>query len=721
MNPLRKLVSGIGRTLGIKSKWVDVPTLTGGFDLFRNFGFDGSISQSQMLNTYKKSLYVFACVSKIAQKTASIDWELFRIKNKVGDTQEIFVHEALDLLYKPNEFQTKGEFFERFMINKKLAGEAFILKVRENGPGTKVKELWNLRPDYMTIVKDATLYIKAFEFSKAGGEVITFDPDDIIHDSYPDPTNEFGGMSPLCAAQVRIETEINAVNYQKNFFKNNARPDFILSTDKKIDANQKEEIKERWEKRHKGAANSGKGAFLEGGLKYQQVSISQREMDYIESLKMTRDDILTAFGVPKPIVAITDDVNLANAKTAMEIFLSETIEPEIKRLTEKLNEHLVYPEYGDIFFIKYDAGFLPHDDREEAEVDKILIDAGLMLINEGREKRGMEPIAGGWSLYKPLSDVPVGGLSQTGKGGKGVAERSASEKMRVFRGRSKAMEYLKVREQVEEELYGGIAKHLVEKGVVTKNQKVVKSLIPKEIRGTYAEVVNKAIDRKGDAMKPKLIDYGEDQKKRVLAVLRDKKSFDVKAVDGMFDTAKENKILAEISLPFITEFLREAGEQAMQTVNPAEEFQITDRVQKYIKERSKLMAKQVNATTIEKLSRVLAEGIGEGEGIAKLTERVEGVYDEYSTYRAEMIARTEATSANNRGFIESYEQSGVANAKEWISTGDGRTRDSHIDADGEIVGLDEEFSNGLEYPGDPSGDPSETVNCRCVLAPAFKE
>lgn len=714
MNPLSKFLNKAGEFLGMKTKWADYPSVQGGFEIFRNFTWEDGMSQTKQLETYKKSLYVFACVSKIAQKTASIDWEMFRIKNKVGDKQQIFVHEGLDILYRPNPFQTKGEFFEKFMINKKLAGEAFILKVRENGPGSKVRELWNLRPDYMTVVKDKELFIKAFEFNKSGGS-ITFDPNDIIHDAYPNPLDEYGGISPLCAAEVRIETEQHAIAYQKNFFRNNARPDFILSSDTKIDANQKAEIKERWEKRHKGSDNSGKGAFLEGGLKYQQVSISQREMDYIESLRMTRDDILTAFGVPKPIVAITDDVNLANAKTAMEIFLSETIVPEIKRLTEKLNEHLIYPEYGDIFYINYEDP-VPTNEKEMAEVHEIQLRSGTLLINEAREIMGLPPIAGGWSLYMPLSNIPVGGLSQNG-GPRKQLEREEADRAKVFRGRSKAFQYLEVRDEVEKMVYEGL-----EKSVKRTAAKIgYKSLIPKEIRGTYADVVNKGIDKKGDAFKPKILDYGEDQQKRFIAALRAAKSLEVKAVDGMFDVAKENKILAEISFPFIREFLVSAGEEAMSTINPAEEFSVTEKVEKFIKERAKAMAKNVNATTVEKLSRVLAEGIGAGEGIAKLTDRVNSVYEEYSTYRAEMIARTEATAANNRGFMESYEQSGVANAKEWIATGDGKTRDSHAGADGEIVGLDKNFSNGLEYPGDPSGDPSETVNCRCVLAPAFKE
>ena len=65
-------------------------------------------------------------------------------------------------------------------------------------------------------------------------------------------------------------------------------------------------------------------------------SISQKEMDFIESMHSVRDDILTAFGVPKPIVAVTDDVNRANAETAIYIFQSEVIKPEMERLMEKL-------------------------------------------------------------------------------------------------------------------------------------------------------------------------------------------------------------------------------------------------------------------------------------------------------------------------------------------------------------------------------------------------
>ena len=53
--------------------------------------------------------------------------------------------------------------------------------------------------------------------------------------------------------------------------------------------------------------------------------------------------------------------------------------------------------------------------------------------------------------------------------------------------------------------------------------------------------------------------------------------------------------------------------------------------------------------------------------------------------------------------------------KQWDSTLDARTRDSHAQIDGEIKELDEKFSNGLMFPGDPNGAAAEVVNCRCAL------
>ena len=76
------------------------------------------------------------------------------------------------------------------------------------------------------------------------------------------------------------------------------------------------------------------------------------------------------------------------------------------------------------------------------------------------------------------------------------------------------------------------------------------------------------------------------------------------------------------------------------------------------------------------------------------------------------------TGAENAGRLDSYENlanQGVVQKKVWIATPDERTRESHLDIDGEEVDIEQEFSNGLMYPADPNGEPEEVWNCRCSM------
>ena len=82
------------------------------------------------------------------------------------------------------------------------------------------------------------------------------------------------------------------------------------------------------------------------------------------------------------------------------------------------------------------------------------------------------------------------------------------------------------------------------------------------------------------------------------------------------------------------------------------------------------------------------------------------------------IARTEGTRISNESAFDASKEAvnaGADVAKQWSAALDSRTRETHAMCDGEIVELDETFSNGLEYPGDPAGDAEEVINCRCAL------
>ena len=645
----------------------------------------GEWNSESLMSQYEKSLYVFAVINKIAQKVSAIDLKLFEIMNSKGEVREHPAHEILDLLYRVNPYQTRSEFWKITMINKKLTGEAFWLKVRN--PRGKVVELWNLRPDMITIHSDAQTYIKVYELTKFNGEKVFFEPKDIIHFKEPNPLDNYRGLSPLRPAKSRIETEQYATNFQRDFFVNNARPDALLISEDSLAPEQRDELSASWNSKHKGKGKNSKIGILEGGMQYQQISISQKEMDYIESLNFTRDDILVAFGVPKSVIT-TDDVNLANANSGLKSFLSETIKPEMITLTEVINEMLVIPDFGERLYVDFED---PTPLDRDMQLKEYVAGYGKWLTaNEIREQLNLEPMPNGDVLAQPSNGVQTNPT---------VPDKPDPQK--IFRGRSQLLEKMKFIEGIIDE---------VRKGIKKPKKKAKESLLKSvEIRKQYELFINKKIDKRAEKFQKQVLYESEKQLNRVLKTLKDK---DVtKTAEYNFDKKKEDQIFTELALPFMKEAAAESGQEALDLVGLGETFNYTESLEKKLKERAKFFASSVNDTTLEKLSKTIAEGLEAGEGITELTNRIKNVYQEFPDYRAETIARTESTAVNNEGFLEAYKQSKVVNSMEWIATHDARVRPEHLAMDGEIVEVGKSFSNGLEFPSEP--------NCRCVISPVI--
>jgi len=155
-------------------------------------------------------------------------------------------------------------------------------------------------------------------------------------------------------------------------------------------------------------------------------------------------------------------------------------------------------------------------------------------------------------------------------------------------------------------------------------------------------------------------------------------------------------------------------------------------------------AQPIMETTMGDISGLLQQAMAEGWDIPLMTRHLDDVFQQYingdltkedfewfdqrmPAYRRELIARTETIRASNAGSMELFGGWGVK-FKEWVATGDGRTRDSHMRAweqyqeggDPGPIPMDQPFIVGgvaMMYPGDPNGTPAEFCNCRCALLP----
>lgn len=128
------------------------------------------------------------------------------------------------------------------------------------------------------------------------------------------------------------------------------------------------------------------------------------------------------------------------------------------------------------------------------------------------------------------------------------------------------------------------------------------------------------------------------------------------------------------------------------------------------------LGKDVNVLK-KRITAEISRGISTGMTFKQVAKQLEN-QSRIGFNRAVRIARTEGhriQTAATMDAMNGAKERGADVVKQWDSTLDARTRDSHVKLDGEIRDLDKRFSNGLMYPGDPNGAAAEVINCRCAL------
>ncbi|HUU60004.1 MAG TPA: phage minor head protein [Phycisphaerae bacterium] len=143
-----------------------------------------------------------------------------------------------------------------------------------------------------------------------------------------------------------------------------------------------------------------------------------------------------------------------------------------------------------------------------------------------------------------------------------------------------------------------------------------------------------------------------------------------------------------------------------------------------LRRRGEKITGEVTQTMLLDLHRVLIEQFyREGLGPAEVAKGIEAIFPETYANRAETIARTETLVAQSTVQRATYRNNGIGR-RQWIATMDNVTRDSHAEANGQVVAMDEPFNVGgveLDGPGDPNGPPEEIINCRCDELPVIDD
>jgi len=629
----------------------------------------------QALEAYRG--WVYAAVRKVALSAAMVDIKLYRSrKDRRGrDIDEpVWDHPLVDLIERPNPHQTRFEFKFLTFAWLELTGEAYWVKVFAGEP-RRPKELWPLRPDRVRIAVGDDGTIKGYVYYAENGTQVPFEPEEIVPFRLPNPARLYRGMGIVEAAATAIDTDYYAADWHKAFYKHGTVLGGVLETDQFLPQGELDRIKQEFAEKYSGAKGAGKIPVLTGGLRWKDTAQKIVDMQLIEGRRFNRDEILSAAGISQAVLGIMEDVNRANAEGAIFLLMATEIAPRLQLFDEALNAHLV-PDFGDEgLWFKHDDP-VPENREIRAKELELLSARGALLLNELREEYGFQPDPRFDIALAPLNLGPLGSAPE--QGDKGLKGFRLAKAINLHTEEQKAAYWRSV-ERRRERWKAKIAE-MVERRF-REERAAVLAAVRKATPETAAQAADEAIN-------------AERSKWASLLVA----------------------IYVGVAEDFGTEILAQ-----LKGVRPSEVKQFgLERIVRALDQIGALLVTRITETTREQLRAAIIDAVQQGQDIDRIAQAIDdAVYLEpIIERRSETIARTETIRASNLGSLEGARQSGLPLRKEWIATRDGRERDGHAAADGQIVDLDEPFIVGgeqLMYPADPAGSAGNVINCRCTL------
>lgn len=311
---------------------------------------------------YRRNVIAYRAITLIAKGAASVPVLMYG-READGARQEIASHPLLALLSRPNPMQNGSAFWEALYVYRLLSGNVFI---QAAGPGGEApRELHLLRPDRVQVIAGRFGMPQAYRY-RVGEETADFPVDPItgasriLHLKDFHPMDDWYGLSPVEAAAYSIDQHNQSAAWNQSLLQNGARPTGALvvkmgeGATGQLSEDQYWRIKQQMDEQFSGAANAGRPLLLEGGLDWREMSLSPKDMDFMEARHAAARDIALAFGVPPQLLGIPGDNTYANLAEARLALWEQTILPLMNGTLEALAGWLA-PYYGEMLRLEGDT------------------------------------------------------------------------------------------------------------------------------------------------------------------------------------------------------------------------------------------------------------------------------------------------------------------------------------------------------------------------------
>jgi len=346
---------------------------------------------------FTQNAIVYRSVRMIAEAAASVPLLLYEGEHELTE------HPLLDLIARPNPVSSAPDLLESCYGFLLVSGNAYLEAVAVGG---SLRELFALRPDRMKVIPGPDGWPEAFEYS-AGGRSIRFAGEvvsgvrPILHLKLFNPVNDHYGFSPIEAAATAIDIHNTAARWNKALLDNSARPSGALvytSRDGNLTSEQYERLKSELEQGFQGAAHAGRPLLLEGGLDWKSMSLTPKDMDFIEAKHAAAREIALALGVPPMLLGIPGDNTYSNYQEANRSFWRQTVLPLVNRTAKALSQWLS-PAYDATLELRPDLDAIEALSSEREALWTRVDKATFLTQDEKRAAVGYGPLNGAGGTF----------------------------------------------------------------------------------------------------------------------------------------------------------------------------------------------------------------------------------------------------------------------------------------------------------------------------------
>jgi HK97 family phage portal protein len=354
---------------------------------------------------------IFSVVSRRARLLAELSMRFYR--GRGADKTEIAAggHQAVDLYSYVNPFWTAERLARMDEMSMGVWGETFWAIERQ---GRLPREIWWLKSPRVRPIPDEDDYIRGFAYHSVSGQILHFEPDEIIWFRYPNPIDEFSPLSPLAAARLAADTAHSMMKSNDALFRKGLQiAGLIVPPADKVTFSQQqaEDLEKALEKRLSGADKAHKWAVLRYEAQFKQMAISPKDAEFTGGLGLTFRQVCRAYGMQSPLMNDLENATLANASVFERVEWTGALKPDAMFRAAELREQYLPLFRGGPDYCEPDFSTVPALQESASESwarEAQALDRGAITINEWRKGKGMPAVPWGDTPYMPVNKAPLG-------------------------------------------------------------------------------------------------------------------------------------------------------------------------------------------------------------------------------------------------------------------------------------------------------------------------